>query len=336
MIPWHVRRADGLSIKLGCAPLRTVRNTSPAVSVVLPTFNRLATISQAIGSVLVLDEVAFELIVVDDGSTDGTGPELERLGDDRVTVIRHPTRQGANVARNTGVAHARAPIVAFLDSDDIYLPGRLEQPLSLLQQNPHIGIVLSSFGTEKGAKRTLLRMPQRTYSGAELLRLMAKHVLEPTTSGLTIRRDVLEIVGGFDPALKRMQDRDLVMRVALHTMGATIATPLWHKRWQVDGISSSRETYLAALIDLFDRHEIFQHEERAFRDYLITRHLLAQAKSIDLRRLWRDYAEVRRLVVPKPPPLPQLITRYIRCHRERRRLKSQLLSGGLLSGTGRK
>jgi hypothetical protein len=177
-------------------------------------------------------------------------------------------------------------------------------------------------------------MPQRFYSGNELLRLTARHILAPTTSGLTIRRDVLEMVGGFDPSLKRMQDRDLVMRVAGHTMGATIATPLWHKRWQVDGISSSQATYIPALIELIERHEIFQDEELAFRDYLIARHLVAQARAIRLRRLWRDYAKVRRLVVPRPPRLPRLIAKYLGCHRERRRLQRQLLSGELGAGMG--
>jgi glycosyltransferase involved in cell wall biosynthesis len=302
--------------------------------VVLPSFNRNKKLHEAISSVLALSEVAFELIVVDDGSTDGTYAELMRLDDERVTVVGLRSSQGANVARNLGIAHARAPIIAFLDSDDLYLPGRLEQPLSLMRRNPHIGIVLSSFTTEKGPKRTILEMPQRFYSGNELLRLTARHILAPTTSGLTIRRDVLEMVGGFDPSLKRMQDRDLVMRVAGHTMGATIATPLWHKRWQVDGISSSQATYIPALIELIERHEIFQDEELAFRDYLIARHLVAQARAIRLRRLWRDYAKVRRLVVPRPPRLPRLIAKYLGCHRERRRLQRQLLSGELGAGMG--
>jgi glycosyltransferase involved in cell wall biosynthesis len=246
-----------------------------------------------------------------------------------MTVVRLDTSHGANVARNLGIAHARAPVIAFLDSDDIYLPGRLEQPLSLMRQNPQVGIVLSSFTTEKGPKRTILEMPQRLFSGNELLCLTARHVLAPTTSGLTVRRNVLEIVGGFDPTLKRMQDRDLVMRVAAHTMGATLATPLWHKRWQEDGISSSQATYISALIDLIERHSIFQDEELAFRDYLIARHLVAQAKAIRLRGLWRDYAKVRRLVVPRPPLLPLLIAKYVGCHRERRRQKRQLLSSDL-------
>lgn len=327
-------RLDGLSTGLRDAPLRTARVSAPAISVVLPTFNRKATLRQAIDSVLALNEVVFELIVVDDGSTDGTDAELMRLDDERVTVVRLPTSHGANAARNLGIAHARASSVAFLDSDDIYLPGRLEQPLALLKQNPHIGIVLSSFTTEKGSKRTVLEMPQRLYSGAELLRLTARHILAPTTSGLTLRRNVLEKIGGFDRTLKRMQDRDLVMRVARHTMGASIATPLWHKRWQMDGISSSHATYISALIDLIERHEIFGNEERAFRDYLIARHLVAQAKSINLRRVWHDYAKVRRLVVPRPPALPRLIAKYVGCHRERRRLQRLLLSGEPGMGIG--
>lgn len=327
-------RYNSLPPGLKFAPLSRASVSAPEISVVLPTYNRRSTLQQALESVLALNEVSFELIVVDDGSTDGTDTDLMQLDDERVTVVRLPASHGANIARNIGIVHAQAPNIAFLDSDDVYLPGRLAWPLSLLRQHPCIGVVLSSFTTERGPKRTVLEMPQRFYSGEALLRLTARHVLAPTTSGLTLRRDVLEAVGGFDPTLRRMQDRDLVMRVAQHTMGATIATPLWHKRWQEDGISSSHATYIPALIDLFQRHEIFRGAELEFGDYLIARHLVAQAKAGRLRRLWRDYAKARSQIVPPPPLLPRLIAKYIGCHRERQRLKRQLLSDEPVKGVG--
>jgi glycosyltransferase involved in cell wall biosynthesis len=300
---------------------------SPTVSIVLPTFNRGNVLRRAVESVLVLDEEPFELIVIDDGSTDGTEQELRDLRDPRVSLIALQSNSGANVARNVGISAARAPYVAFLDSDDTFLPGRLRLPLELLRSHRHIGIVLSAFTTEKAAKTTVFSMPQRVYSGRDMLRLVARRVLQPTTSGLTVRREILQAVGGFDPTLKRMQDSDLVMRIAQKTMAATIAQPLWHKHWQHDGISSNRETYLLALLDLIARHAIYQGEELESRDYLLARHLLALAKSMRFRQLHHDYNLALEQLTPPPPPLPRLFTKYRSSRRERHQLRRSLLSG---------
>jgi len=140
---------------------RTATVANPAVSIVLPTFNRGNILGRTIESVLALDEELFELIIVDDGSTDGTKHELRNLPDPRISVIALEINAGANIARNTGISAARAPYVAFLDSDDTFLPGRLRQPLQILRKHRHVGMVLSAFTTEKAAKMTVFPMPQR-------------------------------------------------------------------------------------------------------------------------------------------------------------------------------
>lgn len=305
--------------------MATIAN--PTVSIVLPTFNRGSILRRAIDSVLGLEEEPLELIIVDDGSTDATRRELRDLRDSRVSIAGLDLNAGANVARNIGISAARAPFVAFLDSDDIFLPGRLRQPLQILRRHAHIGMVLSAFTTEKAAKTTVFSMPQRVYTGREMLRLVARRVIQPTTSGLTVRRDILNAVGGFDPTLQRMQDSDLVMRVAQKTMAATISEPLWHKHWRHDGISSSRETYLPALLTLISRHAIYQDEELETRDYLLARHLLALAKSLRFRQLQHDYNLALEQLAPQPPPLPRLFTKYRNSRRERHALRRSLLSG---------
>jgi glycosyltransferase involved in cell wall biosynthesis len=322
-------------IDLGVIEKRSACVSNPPISIVMPTFNRGAILRGSLESALALDEENFEIIVVDDGSTDSTRTELENIRDPRLSVVHLPGNSGANAARNVGISQARAPYVAFLDSDDIYLPGRLRQPLSIFRQHPNIGIVLSAFTTEKGSKRTLLQMPQRIYEGAEIARLAARYVLQPTTSGLTVRKDVLALVGGFDLALRWAEDRDLVMRVARHAKGATIATPLWHKRWQADGISSDRGTYFPALLTFIARHPIYQREELRFRDYLIARHLMALAKGMKFRQLQADYDLALQELSPPPPPLSRLIPKYLSGRRERYRLQRRLLSGKPMTGFGK-
>src|SRR5688572_2890462 len=90
----------------------------PRVSVVIPVFNRPLAVLQAIESVLAQTVQDFELIVVDDGSDDGTPDTLAGLTDPRIRIVRHPQRRGGSAARNTGIRAAAADYVAFLDSDD--------------------------------------------------------------------------------------------------------------------------------------------------------------------------------------------------------------------------
>src|SRR5262244_846873 len=103
---------------------------APDISVVLATYDRRHTLPRAIASVLAQDGVRFELIVVDDASHDGTADYLATLADTRIRTIAVERNGGPSAARNLGLKAARAGIVAFLDSDDAYLPHRLTAPLA--------------------------------------------------------------------------------------------------------------------------------------------------------------------------------------------------------------
>lgn len=302
---------------------------APCVSVVLPAYNRVGLIKQAVESVLALDKTSVELIVVDDGSTDGTIAALDDLTDPRVTVAAIEGNAGANVARNLGISLARAAHVAFLDSDDLYLPGRLSRPANIFASHPEIGIVVSSFLTEKHRKSTVSALPDRTYSGDELRRLAARYVLHPGTSGLSVRRELLVAVGGFDPTLARIQDRDLVMRVASRTRGASLSGSLWIKRWQPDGISTGRHSYFSALMAFISRHPIYQSDELESRDYLIARHLVALAKARKWRQLHLDYRHARNVLAPRPASLMSLFRDYWLVRRRRRLQQTELQELGV-------
>lgn len=192
----------------------------PEVSVVLPTYNRAHTLGASLASVLEQTEVDAEVIVVDDGSTDETGPLLARSGDPRLRVLHEPHR-GIAGARNAGVAASRAPYIAFHDSDDLALPGRLARALTLLRADPGIdcviqnGILLPPEGsTETDPKpwisptvaRTLVDRP---IGVAEVYRWNLGQL-----QGMTFTRTAVLAAGGFDASFEVLEDLDLVLRVA--------------------------------------------------------------------------------------------------------------------------
>ena len=117
----------------------------PTVSVVIPVYNRAAVVRRAIDSVLAQSLTDFELIVVDDGSSDGSPGIVAGIDDPRVRLIRLPVNGGGNAARNRGIREATAPIVAFLDSDDYFLPHKLASIVALFEERSDLGLAVDSF-----------------------------------------------------------------------------------------------------------------------------------------------------------------------------------------------
>lgn len=315
-----------------CVEYRRSAVLNPVVSVVVPVYNRKHTLPRSLGSVLALGgDIPIEVIVVDDGSDDETATLLTELDDPRVSAVRLPGHHGANTARNVGVAIARAPVISFLDSDDAYMDGRLSDPLSILARNPDVGVVISSFVSRKGEVENLLRLRERTYDSQSFTRLIARYVLPPSTSGLTIRRELLLACNGFNPKVRRMQDRDLLLRLAPLTSAATSAVVSWRKHWSDDGISSRRSTYYDALCEFVALHPFYADQELATRNYLIGRHLISLVKRGQMACAVKVYRHARATLSPRLPPLPLALLSYIATKRHRRKSASPLLSRGRFS-----
>ncbi|MEB3293017.1 MAG: glycosyltransferase family A protein, partial [Synechococcales bacterium] len=185
---------------------------SISVSVIIPAYNAEPFIAETLDSVLQQTMTAFEVIVVNDGSTDQTAAIVERYmqKDDRITLITQENR-GLSPTRQRGKAASKGEFLAFLDADDIWMPTHLEAHLQHFAANPQLGI---SFGRVEFIQAD--STPTGALSNLRLRQIQPQHLyyenLLVTPSNTVMRRIAFEQVGGFDPELSGTADQELFLR----------------------------------------------------------------------------------------------------------------------------
>ena len=184
---------------------------SPLVTVVIPVFNRAAAVRAAIDSVLSQTFQDFSMNVVDDGSTDDTASVVAALEGPRLRLIRHGRNRGGSAARNSGISAGSAPFIAFLDSDDEWLPTKLERQLKVFARGgDRLGLVYT--GSEHrfadGTRTRHIPRPCDNLARA----LLTDNVIGESSVGM-VRRSALDSVGGFDESLPWGLDLDLWLRI---------------------------------------------------------------------------------------------------------------------------
>jgi glycosyltransferase involved in cell wall biosynthesis len=192
---------------------RSISLPLASVSVIVPVFNGASFVARAIESALGQTLPAFEVIVVDDGSTDSTPEVLNSFGD-QIEVVRQENR-GVASARNTGRARATGELLAFLDADDEWEPEKLKYQFAALESQPQAGLVHCGF-TAIDDKGRLVGEPVTNGAAgriADRMLLFEPHVLGGG-SGFIVRDAVFDEVGGFDPRLSTAADWDFFYRVA--------------------------------------------------------------------------------------------------------------------------
>lgn len=195
------------------------RSIQPDVSVVMPAYNAERFIASAIESALDQQSVAVEVIVIDDGSVDGTGAIVRSFGE-RVTALSQ-LNQGPAIARNLGIATAQADVVAFLDADDLWLPTRLARCLGALAAKPELSGVTTNatIVDEDGCFEELYYEDE--WLGIRVVASQEFVTTNPMFGSLVLRRRVLDDVGWFRPDCRRSEDYELWIRatVAGHRFG---------------------------------------------------------------------------------------------------------------------
>jgi len=183
----------------------------PTVSVIIPTFNRWPMVGEAVESVLAQKLVDFEIIVVDDGSTDGTVDELSHW-QPRLRVVS-TGRRGVSAARNAGVSLSTGHYIAFLDSDDLWQPGKLAVQTEFMNAHPDVDICQTEEIWMRRGRRVNPKAVHKKPSGDIFLRSLELCLVSP--SAVMMRRRLFQQLGGFDESLPVCEDYDLWLRIGL-------------------------------------------------------------------------------------------------------------------------
>ena len=198
----------------------------PQLTVIIPTYNRGWILKEAIDSVLTQDYKDFELIVVDDGSTDNTSEILASYGNDIKVLFQE--NKGVSAARNRGIAEASGQFIAFIDSDDLWLPQKLSTQVEFFNQTPDALICQTEEVWIRKGKRVNPKMRHKKPSGMIFEPSLELCLVSP--SAVMIRRVLFDRVGAFDVTLPACEDYDLWLRISCRFPVHLIDTPLIIKR----------------------------------------------------------------------------------------------------------
>lgn len=237
----------------------------PKVSVILPVHNRADVLPRAIESVIAQELQDFELIVVDDGSVDDSTRVAQSFGDERIRLIRMDRNRGGNAARNEGVRAAEAPLIAFLDSDDRYLPHKLSTVVAEFEKRPELDLLVDSFIKIQppGSRKAEAVRRNPVIAGRELFRTaLFTRQLWKATPAISVRREVA-LKAPFDETLRRLQDFDFLIRASEFANCASLGEVLWVKYWDAAAISA-QDNMIPANVELVRRHPEYLRT-RAYR-----------------------------------------------------------------------
>lgn len=253
----------------------------PKVSVIIPTYNRSNFLERAIYSVSNQSYDDFELIVVDDASTDDTKKILKNIQDPSFSYFRHETNQGGAAARNTGIKHSSGKYIAFLDDDDFWLPEKLEKQVEKLELNDKdfIGVYCGFIRIDtRNGKQEIIKGSKR-YEENKLTLIRDLFTLDLELGGsstLLIKHRYLNEIGGFDESFPRHQDWEFLLRLLKLGKLGTVEKPLVLK---FRSSSPKARDVEKAKLKFLSR---FEEDMRAF------------GKDFYRKALWKHYDQVAR------------------------------------------
>ena len=280
---------------------------NPIVSVVIPIFNGAPFVEKAVESILAQGITGVEIIVVDDGSTDGTQAVLAELAKTAGIVWFQQDHGGPARSRNRGISEASGEFIALLDCDDVWLPGKLEAQLAIMRARPAVGVVHTDYEVVNEEGRVEERARAR-HSQEPLVQAFAGgHTALPST--LLMRRSVLNQVGALDPELYGSEDSDLTIRLHAVTEFECVDRVLVRKLQRGHG-------YRDMAFDEMTHRKKILASRRRFLERLDQRPALTSEQRRALNREWANFFLLSGLVAERCAQPAEARQQYIQAIRK--------------------
>jgi len=229
----------------------------PIVSIIIPTFNRAGMIHRAIESIKLQTFNDWELIVVDDASTDSTEEIIQTYmrDDQRIRYIKHEKNQGGSAARNTGIKNSKGSYIALLDDDDRWYPEKLRLQYDYLQNYPETGLVYSGFCYVDYETDKIIKSVRPRYQGNVSSIILKNNIIGSPTP--LIRNECFQRAGLFDEKLSSCQDWDMWIRISQYCSFAYVKECLAEVTMHGRQISSDLSSKIDSRKKLLDKYFYF-------------------------------------------------------------------------------
>lgn len=229
-------------------------DNNPTVSIIIPTYNRSRLLARAVKSVLNQTYQNFELIIVDDGSTDDTREIVAGFNDKRIRYVRHEENKGEAAARNTGIKAARGGYIAYQDSDDEWLPEKLAKQMKLLEDaSPEVGVIYTGFWKTENHKRTYVPFSWVSRKNGDIHKELLKGNFIGSPAVL-IKKECFNKVGLFDENLRNLVDWEMWIRISKHYHFRCVDEPLVIAHYDLDNVSDNPGSLIDALVLVLEKN----------------------------------------------------------------------------------
>ncbi|MCK4891386.1 MAG: glycosyltransferase family 2 protein [Candidatus Pacebacteria bacterium] len=231
-----------------------VFNNNPLVSVIIPTYNRARLLKRSVGSVLNQTFQDFEIIIIDDGSTDNTESIIKSFSDPRIKYIKNEKNIGANAARNIGIKISKGKYIAFQDSDDEWLTNKLEKQIRTFETaSLKVGVVYTGRLWIKNGKKIYIPLKRVKQKEGNIHKELYKSSFI-TTSVILVKKECFKKSKVFDENLPRFQDWDLVLKLSRYYEFKFIDEPLSLSYHTQNSISTNSDALIKAFEIIKKKH----------------------------------------------------------------------------------
>jgi glycosyltransferase involved in cell wall biosynthesis len=232
----------------------TRTENKPVVSVIIPTYNRSRLIARAVKSVLDQTYKNFELIIVDDASTDNTEEVVSSFNDKRIRYVRHEKNKGEAAARNTGIKAARYDYIAYQDSDDEWLPEKLAKQMKLLQTAPsEVGVIYTGFWKIENHGRIYIPFSWVRQKNGDIYKELLKGNFIGSPAVL-VKKECFNKAGLFDEKLRNLVDWEMWLRISKHYHFMCVDEPLLIAHYDLDNVSDNPGSLIDALVMVLEKN----------------------------------------------------------------------------------